>query len=220
MASRFLVPFGTGRSLFGRSDPFLELRREVDRAFDDVFRGMEGSGASALVATPRIDIHEVENGFEVTAEMPGVSENDIDLRIENDIFSIRGEKRNERQDSEARLIERSYGSFQRSVQLPFAPDTEQVQASFENGVLRVTLPRPAQQDKSRRIEVRGGQNAGAKQGQQTIEDCSSASSGDQGRSGAGAEDRSAIGGAAWEGDTSKEGGEETSRQREDSDASN
>ena len=68
----------------------------------------------ALIA-PRIDIHESENALEVTAELPGVSQNDVDLRIEGDVLTVRGEKRNERQDKQAHVVERSYGSFQRSV---------------------------------------------------------------------------------------------------------
>ncbi|MBV9491529.1 MAG: Hsp20/alpha crystallin family protein [Verrucomicrobia bacterium] len=69
-----------------------------------------------------MDIHESENGLELTAELPGVSQNDLDLRIEGDVLTIRGEKQNERQGKHAHVVERSYGSFQRSVQLPFAPD--------------------------------------------------------------------------------------------------
>jgi HSP20 family molecular chaperone IbpA len=84
-----------------------------------------------------MDINESENALEVTAALPGVS----DLRIEGDVLAIRGEKRKERQDQQAHVVERSYGSFQRSVQLPFAPDPAQVEAHFGHGVLTVVLPK-------------------------------------------------------------------------------
>lgn len=155
MTSRFLVPFAPMRNLGMGSDPFVDLHREIDRLFDETFRGT----GSRLASAPRIDVHEIDNGLELTAETPGVSEKDIDLSLDGDLLTIRGEKHNERQDSHAHLVERSYGSFQRSVQLPFAPDPDRVEADFENGVLHVTLPRPAQQEKSRRIEVRGSSGA-------------------------------------------------------------
>lgn len=222
MASRFLVPFGGGRSLLGRGDPFLELHREVNRLFDDAFRGMGGQAGqgSALISAPRMDVHEVDNGLEITAEIPGVSQDDIDLRIDGDVLTLRGEKRNERQDAQAHITERSYGSFQRSLQLPFEPQPDQVHASFENGVLRVTLPRPAQQEKSRRIEIRGSQGAGAQGGQETGTGASaSAGGGEQSQSGEGAESRSAIGGPAWTGGENHQGGgEEAAGQRQDSEA--
>lgn len=159
MASRFLAPFG-GRGLMGRGDPFLDLHREVNRLFDDSFRGMgggeRGEGGRFMLA-PRVDIHERDDRIEVCAELPGVSEKDIDLSVDGDMLTIRGEKRNERQDAQAHVIERSYGSFQRSIQLPFAPDPDKVEASCANGVLTVSIPNEAQRERRRRIEVRGGQ---------------------------------------------------------------
>jgi HSP20 family protein len=107
-----------------------------------------------------MDINESENALEVTAALPGVS----DLRIEGDVLAIRGEKRKERQDQQAHVVERSYGSFQRSVQLPFAPDPEQVESNFEHGVLTVVLPKKGQQEKAQKIQIRA-----SKTGQKTIE---------------------------------------------------
>lgn len=153
MASRFLTPFG-GRGLMGRGDPFQELHREVNRLFDDTFRGMDtGRGGQGSMMAPRIDIHEAGDDLEVTAELPGVAPTDVDLRIEGDLLTIRGEKRRERKDEQAHVVERSYGSFSRSIQLPFQPDPDQVRADFEHGVLRITVPRQGQQEKSRRIEI-------------------------------------------------------------------
>ena len=163
--ARYLFPF-TGTAVSNRGDPFFELHREMNRLFDDASRGLAGgqdTTGMALMA-PRMDIHESENALEVTAELPGVSQNDVDLRIEGDVLTVRGEKRNERQDKQAHVVERSYGSFQRSVQLPFAPDPAQVEADFEHGVLRVVLPKRGQQEKAQKIQIRG-----SKTGQKNIE---------------------------------------------------
>jgi HSP20 family protein len=92
--ARYLFPF-TATALSNRGDPFLELHREMNRLFDDASRGLGGGRDTADMAlmAPRIDIHESENALEVTAELPGVSQNDVDLRIEGDVLTIRGEKR-------------------------------------------------------------------------------------------------------------------------------
>src|SRR3954453_9303285 len=166
MASRFIFPF-VGSDIATRGDPFLDLHREMNRLFADASRstagGREAEGGQ-LMGGPRMDIHETDNALEITAELPGVSQNDVDLRIEGDVLTIRGEKRKERQDQQAHVVERSYGSFQRSVQLPFAPDPEQVEANFEHGVLTVVLPKKGQQEKAQKIQIRA-----SKPGQKTIE---------------------------------------------------
>jgi len=167
--ARYLFPF-TGTAVSNRGDPFFELHREMNRLFDDASRGLAGgrdTTGMALMA-PRMDIHESENALELTAELPGVSQNDVDLRIEGDVLTIRGEKRNERQDKQAHVVERSYGSFQRSVQLPFAPDPAQVEASFDHGVLTVVLPKKGQQEKAQKIEIRGSKMAGQRNIEATV----------------------------------------------------
>lgn len=156
MASRFLIPFG-GRGLLGR-DPFLDLHREVNRLFDDSFRSMRDSGGESgggLMLNPKVDVCQTDEGWEITAELPGVDQDDIDLRLDGDMLTISGEKRDERKDDKNRFVERSYGSFTRSFQLPFTPDAEKVTADCERGVLTVKLPKAAEQDKSRRISIRG-----------------------------------------------------------------
>jgi HSP20 family protein len=152
MASRFLIPFG-GRGLLNR-DPFLDLHREVNRLFDDSFRHMRETGGSML--SPKVDICPTDEGWAIMAELPGVDETDIDLRLDGDVLTISGEKRDERKADENRLVERSYGSFTRSFQLPFTPDPEKVTADCEKGVLTIRLPKSVEQDRSKKIEVRGG----------------------------------------------------------------
>jgi HSP20 family protein len=157
--ARYIFPF-PGTALSNRGDPFLELHREMNRLFDDASRGVGGRDTSGMgLVAPRMDIHESENALEVTAELPGVTQNDVDLRIEGDVLTIRGEKRNERQDKQAHVVERAYGGFQRSVQLPFAPDPEQVEANFEHGLLTVVLPKKGQQEKAHKIQVRGSKTS-------------------------------------------------------------
>ena len=118
-----------------------EFHREMNRLFDDASRGLGGGRDTTDMAlmAPRMDIHESENALEVTAELPVVSQNDVDLRIEGDVLTVRGEKRNERQDKQAHIVERSYESFQRSVQLPFAPDPAQVEALPQRGLHHCVL---------------------------------------------------------------------------------
>ena len=156
MASRFLTPFG-GRGLLGR-DPFLDLHREVNRLFDDSLRTMRedsGSGGTGFMLSPKVDICQTDEGWEITAELPGVDQEDIDLRLEGDTLTITGEKRDERKDDKNRFVERSYGSFTRSFQLPFAPDPDKITADCDRGVLTIKLPKSAIQDKSKRISIGG-----------------------------------------------------------------
>jgi HSP20 family protein len=154
MASRFLTPFG-GRGLLGR-DPFLDLHREVNRLFDDSLRGMTEGNGGVTMLNPKVDVCPTDDGWELTAELPGVDEKDIDLRLDGDLLTISGEKRDQRKDDQNRLVERSYGSFTRSFQLPFAPDPEKVTADCDKGVLTIKLPKSAEQERSKRISIGSG----------------------------------------------------------------
>jgi HSP20 family protein len=166
--SRFLSPFGASRTPARWGDPFVDLQREVKRVFDDVFRGFGGAqsddGGSAMAA-PRIDIDETDNAVQISAELPGVPEDAVEVSIDDDLLTIKGEKKCERKDEQSRVSERFYGTFQRAIQLPFAPDPEQVEASFQNGVLKIALPKRAESQKTRRIQVRTGNGGpGAEKG--------------------------------------------------------
>jgi HSP20 family protein len=163
--SRFLAPFGASRTPARWGDPFVDLQREVNRVFDDVFRGFgmtpSGEDGSAMAA-PRIDIAETDQAIEVSAELPGVKQEEVDVSLDDDVLTIRGEKRCERKDERACVSERFYGTFQRAIQLPFAPNPDQVQAQFDSGVLKITLPKQEQAQKTHKIQVRateGGQAA-------------------------------------------------------------
>ncbi len=154
MASRFLTPF-TGRGLLAR-DPFLDLHREINRLFDDSFRTMADAPGGGVMTSPKVDVCPTDKGWEVTAELPGVDQKDIDIRLEGDTLTISGEKRDERSDDRNRFVERSYGSFTRSIQLPFTPDPDKVTADCDKGVLTISLPKGAEQDRSKRIAIGGG----------------------------------------------------------------
>jgi HSP20 family protein len=175
MATRSLLPFVFGGSPMSRSgggtDPFLTLHREMNRLFDDVFRGvgmpMAGAAAEGATAmTPRIDVSEDDREIRVCAELPGVADKDVDVTLQDDILTIRGERQAEQEDRQRsyHVMERSYGSFMRSLRLPFAVRPDQIQASFENGVLTVTIPKTAQQQSAHRIQIRGATGGGTAQG--------------------------------------------------------
>jgi HSP20 family protein len=150
MAPRFTGPQGL--------DPFNTFQREMGRVFDEVVRGFGGFPRGNF--SPNLDVHDCGDRLEVSAELPGLQQDDIDLRLEGDLLTLCGEKRDAREASPggAHLSERSYGRFQRSFRLPFSPDPAQVQARFEHGVLHVTLTRPTQQGAGR-IPIHAGSGA-------------------------------------------------------------
>lgn len=190
MASRLPTPFSSSRDL-RRFDPLTELHREMNRLFDTVFSGGPagalmgspvGSGQNYM-QPPRLDVREDERELCICVDVPGVQATDVDVRLDGDLLTISGEKKNEvnQQQGGYHLMERGYGRFQRSVQLPFAPDPEQVQAECENGVLTIHLPKEGQVERSRRIEVKstggGARQIGAGSGEATDATMASGSQG-------------------------------------------
>jgi HSP20 family protein len=151
-------------SLFTRrADGLGSLFREIERTFDDFSRrspvgGFPGFGDAAM--TPKVDVSEGKDAVEVTAELPGCNEKDIDVTLSEGVLTIRGEKRTERDETDKEknwhVVERSYGTFTRSIPLPFTPDSAKVEAKFDKGVLHVKLPKPAEvAKKEKKIEIRG-----------------------------------------------------------------
>lgn len=198
--ARSLMPFRSG-GLLGGGDPFLSLHREMNRLFDDVLRGTgpmpgTGQGGASLIA-PQINVSETDKEIRVTAELPGVTENDIHLDLNDDVLVIRGEKKLERKEEKENFhfVERSFGTFQRALQLPFPVNPDQVQARFQNGVLTITLPKTAQQERSRRIQIQSS-GAGETGSQQNSEGSSTAA----GQSASGGGGVGQQGGAASQGE--------------------
>lgn len=139
-----------------RWDPFRglsTLQDEVNRLFDSTFKA-NGSSSTLTAWAPAVDIYETENELVVKADLPDLVEKDIDVRVENNMLTIRGERKFDQTVKEDNFlrVERSYGAFSRSFSLPNTVDTEKIQASYKNGVLKVELPKRAE-SKPRQVKV-------------------------------------------------------------------
>jgi len=149
----------TGRGLSRMaSDPFTSLQRELNRVFDDMWSGLPAMrSAEAAAATLRLDVKEDEKAFHVTADLPGMSEKDVDVTFEDGLLTVRGEKKVERDEKKDtwHIVERSYGTFARQLSLPANIDAEGIVAKFDKGVLTITLPKlPEEQAKTKKIEIK------------------------------------------------------------------
>jgi HSP20 family protein len=142
-------------------DPFLQMRREMNRLFDDVF-GRPGSPTlfgptlRQMPTAVKIDLSETENEIQVTAEMPGIDPNEVEVLLEDDRLIIRGENKEEREerDRNYHIRERVQGTFSRTLTLPFEPNPSKVSAEFKNGLMTITIPKPQEvKPKQHRIEV-------------------------------------------------------------------
>jgi HSP20 family protein len=148
-------------------DPLLQLHREVERLFDDAFRGFGVQwprlalpgvpSAWPGLLRPALDIQETDKQYRITLEVPGVEEKDIQITLDDDVLWIRGEKRQEQEhkDAQYHCVERSYGSFQRALDLPEDADQDAIKASFKNGVLSITIDKraPATPPRGRTIPI-------------------------------------------------------------------
>ena len=147
-------------SFFGRDDnPFGTLFREVQKTFEDFSRRSPIAGLSSEMLPPKIDIAESRDAIDLTAELPGVDEKDVDVTLADGMLTIRGEKKSERDETDKEknwhVVERSYGSFSRTISLPFDPDSAKVEAKFDKGVLHIHLPKPAEvAKKQQKIEIK------------------------------------------------------------------
>lgn len=149
--------------------PFETLRSETDRLFDDfapsswrpLGRSLFGREMPSLngwaVVAPAVDVVEKDDAFEVSAEIPGIDQQDIKVMLSNGFLTIRGEKQEEKEDKqkEYHVSERRYGSFQRSFQIPDGVDVDKVEASFKKGILNIKLSKSAEAKKNeRQIEIK------------------------------------------------------------------
>jgi len=119
------------------------LRRDMDRLWDRFFGEDLGLTRWREVWTPSLDVSETKNDLIVKTEIAGVDPKDVDISLSGDTLTIKGEKKQEKEEKEEgyHLMERSYGSFSRSVRLPVEVDQDKVKASYKNGVLKITLPK-------------------------------------------------------------------------------
>jgi HSP20 family protein len=152
-----LVPWGRSRppAQADETSPFLSLHREMNRLFDEAFRGF-GTFRDwpERLRWPTVEISEDDKEICVTADLPGLELEDIELDIESDVLTIRGEKRSEVEDKDRRYSERSYGRFERRLALPTEVDEDRSKATFRNGVLTVVLPKTERaRQRGRRIAI-------------------------------------------------------------------
>ena len=151
--------------------PFESFRREVDRLFDDFSSGVWRSpfgrsffdiepfqrSEAAFGSVPAVDITQTDKGYEIAAELPGMEDKDIEVKLANGVLTIRGEKRDvkEEKNKDYYLRERSFGSFERSFQVPENIDTDKISAGFKKGVLTIMLPKSAEAQRAeKKIEVK------------------------------------------------------------------
>lgn len=153
--------------------PLVSLRDEIDRLFDSVFAAPLGwrmlerdplrrLGFGTLPSfgdiTPHMDVKETDTAIELTAELPGMVEKDVEVTLSDGILTVKGEKRvdSEEKGADYHLSERRYGAFHRTFRLPDTVEEDKITAAVDKGVLTVTLPKTARPDKeTRRIEVKG-----------------------------------------------------------------
>ncbi|MER8420202.1 Hsp20/alpha crystallin family protein [Mesorhizobium sp. M1329] len=171
MAIRDLIPWGRENnqapSLLrnGDRDPFLTLHREMNRLFDEAFRGFDtrlpslGGFSAARASWPSVEISDGEKEIRVTAEIPGMDEKDVELLLDDGVLTLRGEKREETEDKDRQFSERFYGRFERRIPLGYEVDEDKVNAAFRNGVLSVTLQKTYRaQAKAKRIAINDGKS--------------------------------------------------------------
>src|ERR1700716_1038669 len=153
MRLKSLVPFREGGALMRPDFGLFGLHREIDRLFSEFAQGLGSNGMQSIV--PNIEISETDKAIEVSAEMPGLERKDVEISIEDDTITIRGEKKVEdtQKDKNVQLSERSYGVFYRVLQLPPGIDPSSIQATMSNGVLKLTIRKPAK-SAPKKIEVK------------------------------------------------------------------
>jgi HSP20 family protein len=150
--------------------PFESLRDEIDRLFEDFGRGAWQPFRRSLFpaaplfrsqlkwpAMPAVDVVESEKAYEITAELPGMDEKNIEVKVADRVLTIKGEKQEEKEEKQKDyyLQERSFGSFERSFEVPETVETDKIEASFKKGVLTLTLPKKAEAQKpAKKIEVK------------------------------------------------------------------
>ena len=146
-------PFGTVE----RWEPFRgvgDIQGEINRLFDS-FVGRPGSmGGGERMWLPAVDVHETKDDIVLSFDIPGVSEKDVQVTVTGDLLTVKGERRFEREGTENSVhrVERVYGKFERSVQLPMAVSTDKVKATYRDGVLEIKLGK-ADEVKPRQIKI-------------------------------------------------------------------
>ncbi len=169
MAITDLIPWRWGEKKVPvkreEQEPVYQLQRNINSLFDEFFNSFgnfglapfEAFGESFGAFSPRVDVSESDKEINVSAELPGLDENDIEVSLAHNVLTISGKKKEEKEDKGKNYyrMERSYGSFRRSIPLSAEVEADKVDAKFKKGVLTVTLPKTAQ-TQSKKITVKVG----------------------------------------------------------------
>ncbi len=132
------------------------LQREMNRLFDDVFRGFDAPAFSTARAWPQIEVEDGQTEYRVTAELPGLEDKDVEVLVHDDVLILRGEKQARTEDRDRAFSERIYGRFERRIALDGASEAN-VRAEFRNGVLTISVPKSAQsQQRVKRVPINTG----------------------------------------------------------------
>lgn len=162
MLLRSLIPTGSRNPLTrGSEDPLIQFQRAMLRGFEDgwPFSAPPALSGEASMMAVKLDVKEDDKAYRVTADLPGLTEKDVDVTYDDGVLTIRGEKKAERDEKKEtwHIVERSYGSFARQIALPPGVDEDKIEAKFEKGVLTITLPKmPEDQNPARKIAVKAG----------------------------------------------------------------
>jgi HSP20 family protein len=147
-----------------RFEPFRDLvtfQDRLNRVFEDAFRGSRGPSDEEWALggswAPSVDIYEQDGNLVLKAELPGIDPKDVDVRVENNVLTLRGERKLDTEVSKENYhrVERSYGAFSRSFTLPNVVDTDKIKAEFKDGVLRLVLPKK-EEAKPKQITINVG----------------------------------------------------------------
>lgn len=157
---RGLTPLRWTPAKAGAKDPFAALQHELNRTFENFFDqgALPAVFQAGVGGAPKLDLSETPNEFHVHVELPGLTEQEIDVELTDDVLKIRGEKQDDREATERHFhrMERVFGSFERVIPLPAKVTREGVSARFKNGVLEVTLPKAKPTPVNQKIAVTGG----------------------------------------------------------------
>jgi HSP20 family protein len=140
-------------------DPFISMQRNLQRTLDEVWNNLPAATTEAASMSVRLDVKEDNDAFHITAELPGLSEKEVEVTFDDGLLTIRGEKKIEREDKKDtwHVIERTFGSFARQLSLPTTINSDKIDAKFDKGVLKITLPKSApEQNKAKKIDVKVG----------------------------------------------------------------
>ncbi|WP_084397732.1 Hsp20/alpha crystallin family protein [Henriciella aquimarina] len=158
-----LTPFNRrhfpARDKQGNLEPFRSLRMDFDQLWDEFFDMGRPLMPGGMDFSPSVDVSETGKEIVIKADLPGMDEKDVELELNGDMLTISGERSVEKEEGEGeshRVVERSYGRFERSMRLPFSPEDKDVETSFKKGVLKVNVKKPKElENKARKIAIKG-----------------------------------------------------------------